>query len=191
MDYWIDDRQLTVLTQDSLLFGSYPKKKLNEYKLKLDQGAIPIELMGFRLDYIKYIETQHDNSKIKFELGRRSKETIEFRSSQLKQEVLDKIIETRPNFIEIRPRTSKMWLTYFLVTAYIVAVFYCMTSGHGDFRGGATPSAQAIGYIMTWFSNTFSKELVLAVGMVLIIWRTVILILNLRKIPKTLRLKQK
>lgn len=190
MKYWTERNQIILIKDDNLLFGNYSQNEINEFKDQLDKGVTPNQLTGIPLNYIKDIQLDDRKKKIEIELGKGSFEKISIESKQLRNTVFDYIKDNFKVFSLTRPSSTRIWKSYGLKILLVAMFTIPLLTLDGPYDGCCTPGAKAIGIFMTWLSETFDKTTTIFIGLAFTIWGTIILILDLKAIKKTLRLSR-
>jgi hypothetical protein len=189
MKYWTEGNQIILITADNLLFGDYRQTEIKELTDQLVKGVMPNHLTGIPLRYIKDIQLDDRKRRIDVELGKGSIEQIEFKSKQLRNTVFEYIKDNFKVFSLTRPSSSRIWKRYCITMLFIAFIIFLLLTAMQF--SGYSPGAKAIGILLTWLSETLSKTTITIIGLALMIWRTIILLLDLKALTKTLRLSRK
>jgi len=155
----------------------------------LDKGVIPNKLTGIPLNYIKDIQLDDRKRRIDIKLGKGSAEKINFKSKQLRDTVFDYIKDNMKIFDLTRPSSSRIWKGYAMALLFIAFIVLLLLTVRQF--SGYSPGAKAIGILMTQLSNTLDKTPIVVIGLLIVIWRTVMLVFDLKALTKTLRLTRK
>lgn len=189
MKYWTEGNQIVLITTDNLLFGDFSQKEIQELTHQLDKGVIPDRLTGIPLNYIKDIQLDDRKKRIDIKLGKGSIEKIDFKSKQLRNTVFDYIKDNFKIFGLTRPSSSRIWKRYGVTLLFIAfAVYLLLTLRQFN---GYSPGAKAISIFFKWLSETFDKTTIILMGLSLTIWRTIVLVLDIKALTNTLRLSRK
>jgi hypothetical protein len=187
MKYWTEENQIIILTDDNLLFGNYSTEDIRDFEGQLNKGVIPNQITGIPLQYIKDIQTNERTKKIEFELGKGSTEKLEFSSKKLRDTIFD-YIKNKLALTVTTPSSTKIWRRFWKTTLLIIFLTTAiMTLGQ---TSGYNPGTKAIAAIINWLTETFDNSTILTIGALLIIWRTSVLILDLKELKGITRLSR-